>query len=368
MTDATRVDAKNNWPKLFIDGWKKVGDKCLPTDNLVTVATHAAGTTADAVPTFSLFVAGPDGRLKVFKGNDLVDNISFNDVKITSKSKAIDVKWKQLCYYAGKLFGIDTGSFSWNITVDSKDPTKVDIKDKTLQASTDGLSSNEQGLVALRNKKLWRQKVSKAVDNEEMATKEDTAWTYVIDCPDITYLGVASPGSLLDLRSLTQQLRDQYMKTQVDVMPLVTTIRRSSKQHLALTNLMEADAKAYEGTKDDSEKEKIQKRAVERGVKGALKIAATINKASVNASNAIVNMGVALRGISQELTALQKVMEDQLKALKETLQGQKDALKKIRDVQFWSLVVVLICKSIVWSLSLSSNLTHLLTSYQRRCY
>ncbi|KAF2468367.1 uncharacterized protein BDR25DRAFT_373449 [Lindgomyces ingoldianus] len=149
MTDTKRADAKNNWPKLFLDGWKKVGDKCLPADNLVTVATHAAGTTADAVPTFSLFVAGPDGRLKVFKGNDLVDNISFNDVK-----------WKQLCYYAGKLFGIDTGSFSWNITVDSKDPTKVDIKDKTLQASTDGLSSNEQGLVALRNKKLWRQRVS----------------------------------------------------------------------------------------------------------------------------------------------------------------------------------------------------------------
>ncbi|CAN9199410.1 unnamed protein product [Alternaria alternata] len=345
MTDANRVDAKNNWPKLFIEGWKKVGDKCLPAADLVTVAAHAAGTTADAVPTFSLFVAGTDGKLKVFKGNDLVDNVSFSDVTVTPKNKASDVKWKHLCYYAGKLFGVDTNSFSWNITVDTKDPTKVSIKDKTKQASTDGLSSNEQGLVALRNNKLWRQRVSKAGDDEEMATKEDTAWTHVVDCPGITYLGVASPGSLLDLRSLIQQLRDQYMKTQVDVMPLVTTIRRSSKQHLALTKLMEADAKAYEEAKEAEDEDKIakiQKRAVERGVKGALKIAATINKASVNASNAIVNMGVALRGISEELTALQKAMETQLKALKETLQSQKDALKTVRDVQFWSLIVILV--------------------------
>ncbi|KAF1998213.1 hypothetical protein P154DRAFT_604062 [Amniculicola lignicola CBS 123094] len=78
----------------------------------------------------------------------------------------------------------------------------------------------------------------------------------------------------------------------------------SSKQHLSLKKLIEADAKAYEDTKDNSEKEKIQKRAVERGVKGVLKIAATINEAPVNASNAIVNMGVALRGIMAVLLIL----------------------------------------------------------------
>jgi hypothetical protein len=86
------------------------------------------------------------------------------------------------------------------------------------------------------------------------------------------------------------------MKTQVNVMPMVTTIRRFSKQHLALLKLMEADTKAFEDTDDENEKAKIRKRAVERGVKGALKIATIINKSSANASNAIVNMGVALRG------------------------------------------------------------------------
>ena len=343
MSDSKRSEAKNNWPKLFLDGWKKVGSQCMPAEDLVSVAAHAAGATADAVPRFSLFSVDKDGKMKVFRGNDLADNMSFSDVTVKLNKKPIDVKWKKICYYAGKLFGIDAESYSWNINVDTNDATKVEVKDKTLQASTDSLTSNEEGLIALRDKKIYRQRISQALD-DEARVKEDTSWSHVIDSPDITYVGVASPGSMLDLHSLTHQLRDQYLKTQIDVMPMVTAIRRSSKQHLALLNLMEADAKDYEKTDDEDAKTKIRQRAVERGVKGALKIATTINKASVNASNAIVNMGVALRGISQELTALQKRMESELETLRETLKKQQGALKKVRDVQFWSLVVVLICK------------------------
>ncbi|KIW24487.1 uncharacterized protein PV07_10198 [Cladophialophora immunda] len=341
MTDSKRAEAKNNWPKLYLDGWKKVGDQCMPAADLVSVAAHAESVTADAMPTFNLFIVDKDGKVKVFKGNDLKDNMTFSDVTVTSGGKPSTVKFKNICYYAGKLYGIDTSSYSWSINPKDKDVTKLEIKDKTLQATTEALSSNEEGLIALRNKKLYRQRVSKALDDEERA-KEDTSWNLVIDSPEITHIGVAAPGSLLDLKTLTQMLRDQYLKTQVDVMPMVRTISRSSKQHLALLRLMSKDADEYEKASDDSAKAKIKERAVARGVQGALKIATTINKASVNASNAIVNMGVALRGISKELTTLQKRMEGELATLKKTLESQQGALKKIRDVQFWSLVVILI--------------------------
>ena len=71
-------------------GRRSVADAYLQTISSVT--THAAGTTADAVPTFSFFVAVLSGRLKVFQGNDLGHRISFNKPKVTLRSTIIHVK------------------------------------------------------------------------------------------------------------------------------------------------------------------------------------------------------------------------------------------------------------------------------------
>lgn len=279
MADNKRAEARNNWPKLYLDGWKKVGDQCMPAADLVSVAAHAESVTADAMPTFNLFIVDKDGKVKVLKGNDLKDNMTFSDVTVTSGGKPSTVKFKNICYYAGKLYGIDTSSYSWSISPKEKDVTKLEIKDKSLQAATAALSSNEEGLFALRDHKLYRQRVSTALDDEARA-KEDTSWKFVIDSPEITYIGVASPGSLLDLKTLSQLLRDQYLKTQIDVKPMVETIRRSSTQHLALLRLMSKDADEYDKESNLSKQAIIKQRAVARGVQGALKIATGINKAS----------------------------------------------------------------------------------------
>ena len=344
MNDDTRAEASNNWPKLFQDGWSKVGDTCLPQHDLRSVAPHLGGGTAGSPATFSLYAVDREGAMSVFTGNDLGDNGVFEPVALNHKAKEkIMPKWKSVSYYAGKLFGLDETSHSWNISIDGSDRRKISIADKTVQhAAISGLSANE-GLVVIREGSLWRRKVATAITEEDRAV-EDKAWEHLTKCDDVTHIGVASPGSMLDLHTLTKALRGQYVDTQTQLMPLVTKILQFTGMHQTLVKRMKRASENYEKETDEAKRKQIRKKACDESLRMALKWAVALNKASTNAQGTIASMASSLQGVGNELHAIQTTMKSKLEELQMVLTKKKEALKTTQNVEMWMIIVMLMCE------------------------
>ncbi|UKZ81635.1 hypothetical protein TrVFT333_009407 [Trichoderma virens FT-333] len=344
MDDNRRKEASKDWSKLFEENWIPVGDACLPSPNVLSVSPYCSNLSANGSAEFSLYIVNEDGTMFTFKGNDLRNNVEFRPVSLTDdqiKAGEKMPKWTKLAYYAGKLFGIDDQCKSWNISI--KSANEIEIANPRPQPECIGLSANEEGLVVLRKDgHLYQRSVDIAID-DNYPQHEAKAWKQYVASTDITNIGVASPGCMLDMRTLISSVKDQYMQTQLALWPLVKKVKEYAVLHRSyLDNLRDAQEE-IKRAKSQKEIDEIKKNAVDDSIEFAKSSATMLANASRNAQATVVSMTSTLKGVDTDLEAIKAKLQTELEGFQKVLTSQKKDLETIRSIKMWSTIAAIVC-------------------------
>ncbi|KAL9944639.1 hypothetical protein D7B24_005413 [Verticillium nonalfalfae] len=336
--------AVDNWPKLYVESWEKVGDNCLPVGNAWSILPFARLSGKDI--RFHLVILGQDGRLLSLNGDLAGSNNSFTELKNSSDAKnkaAAALSIKQAAYFNGNIVAYDSGSNTWNLDVDF-DASTFTASDQMAVDPLFELTATDIGPVAVQSDGwIYRRRLETVNDPSDKTAKNDkkAGWQRWIQQKGVTHLGVASPGVMLDLETLTGSLRDRYMDTQKCIYPVVSKLQTfATNQELFLKKQLET-AEEYQKNEDSAAKQKI---AIKEAKKLVLqtKIWATImRKQSSSVKDTVNGMGTDLSSVRTQLDQQLIVLRDKLVSLQAQIKATKEAKAKM-DAAFWGSIGVML--------------------------
>jgi hypothetical protein len=290
---------------------------------------------------FYLIAIDKDGVLQACSDSDLTATNTFRPIIFERSGDATsNPKWQDIAYYASKIFAMDAENNSWNLTI-AKGAGTFSVADKTPQQALRGLTANDTGIIAARSDSyLWRRIVDSVSDPNQPI--KAGGWTKWMAYGDVKHVGVASPGVYLDLRTLTAALRDQYLETQVALWPVVNKIKAFADTHKTYLSTMQTTSASYNDATDEKERERIKSRSAKQTWRHITRWSKKLYQASANSQAAVVNMTAGLKGVGVDLRAQAESIKSKITQPKTVLEGQKDELKGIKNVQTWSIIVLLV--------------------------
>ena len=348
--------AMDNWPKLYLDAWEKVGDTCLPTANARSVLPFARLVGKDI--RFHLVVLSDDGRLLALDCDLAATGNTWSALKNNSDAKnaaALALKVQQAAYWNGNIVAYDDASNTWNLDVDF-DAHTFTAADQTPVDALLELTATDIGPVAVKKDGwIYRRRVETVQDPSGQADKGDkkVGWDKWLLQDGVTHLGVASPGVMLDLQALTYSLSDRYLSTQTSIYPVVSKMQAfATCQELWLKTQL-ASAQLYEKSDDDAAKQKMAISAAKKLV-GQTKVWATVMRKQASYGKDSVNgMGAQLSDVKTQLDQQLIILNDKLVSLEAQIKALKEAKAKM-DAAFWVSIGTMVRCLITFDLSLRS--------------
>ncbi|KAG6359607.1 hypothetical protein INS49_013129 [Diaporthe citri] len=304
------------WPKLYHDEWEKIGDKCLPDGNLRSIIPYALLSAAGNQIKFHLLILTQDGTLQVLDGSDLGPNNTFVSMNNISKDAAKQgLVMHKAAYWNGKIIGYDDAGYTWNLYPDFNQRT-IEAKDKQQVEPIKQLTATDIGPVGVQ--------------------KDGFLW---IRQDNVVNLGVASPGVMLDLETLTKSLKDRYITTQTALYPVVNKIKTFAVTHKFFLNSLSETAKELQNSSSDETKNNLKIASAKKFVSHA-KVWATLLKTQSEYGGQSVNvMGQDLSSVKTQLSQQLSLLKDKMTALTAQLKALKDAESKIKAA-FWISIAV----------------------------
>ncbi|PNH77288.1 hypothetical protein VD0001_g364 [Verticillium dahliae] len=336
--------AVDNWPKLYVESWEKVGDNCLPVGNAWSILPFARLSGKDI--RFHLVVLGQDGRLLSLNGDLAGSNNSFTELKNSSDAKnkaAAALSIKQAAYFNGNIVAYDSGSNTWNLDVDF-DAATFTASDQMAVDPLFELTATDIGPVAVQTDGwIYRRRLETVNDPSDKTAKNDkkAGWQRWIQQKGVTHLGVASPGVMLDLETLTGSLRDRYMDTQKCIYPVVSKLQTfATNQELFLKKQLET-AEEYQKNEDSAAKQKIAIKEAKKLVMQTKIWATIMRKQSSSVKDTVNGMGTDLSSVRTQLDQQLIVLRDKLVSLQAQIKATKEAKAKM-DAAFWGSIGVML--------------------------
>ena len=329
-----KQESLRKWPKLFHDDWQFLGSDCLPASDLLDVIPHARLSADHNAMRFRLLVLASDGSLKVFGGDKLsssnqFDNLPFDqgtDVSVTLP------KWTRIAYHNDLVIGYDDKDNTWNIIPDF-DKSSYKISNRSHEEHFTEFTATDTGLVIAKEDGFLYRRLVESVADPDKPDKTTTTWIRWISQDGVKALGVASPGVMLDLRSLTQSLRTRYVETQASLWPVINQIQAFAETHEIQMQRVKDATDQYTGA-DTITKEKLALKIGKQSVSHARSWATLLGMTCANAQEPVTLMSKQMKEVETDLKVQLRLLEDKLVSLKGQLAVQKDALSKAM-VGFW---------------------------------
>jgi len=328
--------AVNDFPKLYVDNWQKIGDEVLPENGALSILPFVQLSADKEKISSYLMILDSDANICVLEGDALSAQNTFKPLSLASKPKGVLTapKWTKLVYFNSLILGYDDSHRLWELTPDFI-TQRFNLNEAGVEIEpTTELTATDVGPVVVRNDGyLWKRIISAPRVKGEKVTEEWARW---IPQAGVTMLAVASPGVMLDLRTLTQSLRDRYVETQEHVLPVVNTIRAFASTHNFYLGELENAANRYK-LADDEMKQEL---AIEEGknyVKHAKVWAKILTMSSRKAKAPIDIMAKQFSEVKNDLVKQLRILEDKLEGLQSVLHVQEEQLSR-QSAWFWASI------------------------------
>jgi hypothetical protein len=154
-----------------------------------------------------------------------------------------------------------------------------------------------------------------------------------------THLGVASPGVILDLLTLTRTLRARYIETQTSVYPVVELIRAFGVTHTFYLDQVRGDCDKWMNSDSEADRKLALKNA-DAFVQHSKTWGNIVARSVGNVKDTVNIMTAQLHDVRLQLETQLTLLQDRLVGLKATLQTQKETLDKL-NAAFWGCVAAI---------------------------
>ncbi|KAK4096371.1 hypothetical protein N658DRAFT_458804 [Parathielavia hyrcaniae] len=332
--------AVDNWPKLYLDAWEKVGDNCLPTSKARNVIPFARLAGKDI--RFHLVVLAEDGQLLALNGDLQGSGNTFSELKNASDAKnaaALALKVQQAAYFNGNIVAVDEASHTWNLDVDF-DANKFVAKDQRRIEPLVELTATDIGPVGVRqNGWIYRRRLQTVADPDGQGEAGDDklGWDKWIKQDGVTHLGVASPGVMLDLMSLTYSLNERYLSTQSLIYPVVNKLLGYATYQEMFLRAQLAASEQYKACENDQVKQDMAVKEGKKLVRSTKMWAITMQKAAVYVHGSVGGMSDQLSSVKIQLDQQLVILNDKLVSLEAQIKALQDAKSKM-DAAFWGAI------------------------------
>lgn len=342
-TEQALKESSNNWPKMYRDTWEQVGHHCLPANDVIDVVPWAqlSADRGEAL-NFKLVVLTTDGALQVLQGEDIGAQNTFQPLAYTARdSTQAPPVWARIAYHNNIVVGYDKDYNLWDIKPDFSNNSYT-LGDRYAIGQEDRFTeftANDQGLVVSKKDGFLYKRIAASVDTSNApkdgsgAITSGTHWIKWIPLDGVQNIGVASPGVMLDLETLTQSLKSRYLETQATLWPVVSNIHTFAGVHEVFLNQMNESVKVFEAS-DDQKKEKLALKAGKTAVGHARAWAKIMTALVRNAQDPVMAMAKQLSAVSKDLEQQTAILNVKLSELKKVLEEQKKALSAA-NVGFW---------------------------------
>ncbi|KAK3326667.1 hypothetical protein B0H66DRAFT_589231 [Apodospora peruviana] len=338
--------AVDNWPKLYLDAWEKIGDSCLPTAKARNVIPFARLAGKDI--RFHLVVLTQDNRLLALDGDLKGSGNTFSELKNASDAKnadALALKIQQAAYFSGNIVAIADSNHSWNLDVDF-DANTFAAKDQRRIEPLVELTATDIGPVGVKENSggwIYRRRLQTVADPDGQGEKGDDklGWDKWIKQDGVTHLGVASPGVMLDLMALTYSLNERYLSTQSVIYPVVNKLQGYATYQEMFLKSQLAASQQYMASGDDAAKQKLALNEAKKLVRSTKIWATTMQKATTYTKGSVNDMSVQLSSVKTQLDQQLIILSDKLVSLETQIKALKDAKSKM-DAAFWGSIAAMI--------------------------
>ncbi|KAK4222875.1 hypothetical protein QBC38DRAFT_447875 [Podospora fimiseda] len=323
--------AVNNWSQIFNPGWQSVGS-VLPAGNsrgFIQFAQQSSdGTTLNA---YVVRIAS-DGTL-TYSGDPITANMKWSPLTVASGQAPNLIR---AAYYANSIWGYDANSTLYELSPNFASGTgtyKVKTKTVLTNKITD-LTAVDTGLVVAREDgNLYKLMTIPAKDEKSLITQQ---WKLWVMRNGVTSLGAASPGVMLDLKTLTVALKATYIDTQTNLFPYVNQIQACCASHgVYLENLL-ATAKKWQAA-SDAEKVIIASTEGTTTVQHAKFMGNLASTGLATANQMVVNMTRQTRSINSSIAMQLSMIDTKLAELKGSL-TEAQAKEKALLAGLWASI------------------------------
>lgn len=337
--DDTLKQAVNDWSKLYVDSWELVGERCLPWEDARSVLPFARFDGKGGVLSHVLAVTS-NGKLQLLEG-DLKATNAFRELRNATEGGDEDAKSMEIaraCYSAGKVFACDKKNNTWNLTVNFDD-NRFTAGDKKSADPISELTATDIGPVMVKSRDgfLYRRRIETTPGLADNGEKDNYGWEKWIDSDRVTNLGVASPGVMLDLETLTRALKGRYLSTQTAVYPVVEKLLSFATNHeLFLTRQLQV-AEEYKNHKGDKKKQQeIAMTEARRLINQTKAWSTLIRKQAIYTKSTVGNMAEELASVRVQLNQELVKLRDKLVSLEAQVKDLEGAKSNL-DVGFWAM-------------------------------
>lgn len=228
---------------------------CIPAGDSKCIIPYNQAAPDGTVQGTSLVRLASDGSLSWASGA-VAANMQFSPLlPLSGTAPAAFVK---IAYWNNSIWAYDANYILYELkpTTNASGLTGYNLGSTTqLDQPIDDLTAVDTGLVALRqDQNLYKLIISPPKDQNSPPT---SSWTKWIAQGGVTNLSAASPGVILDLRTLTVYLKSSYITTQTNLFPYINQIQGFCASHaIYLSNLLTA-AQAWQNATTPEEKAAI---------------------------------------------------------------------------------------------------------------
>ena len=313
--------------------------------DVLTPSPWATLSASGSAVMFKLVALTAGGELQVLQQESISTSNTFSTMSYEAKGKsspAVAPTWSRVAYNNGKFVGYDRDYNLWDISPDFSKSTYT-IENKYAVGQEDTFSeytANDIGLVAAKKDGYLYKRIASTVDTTDAAkdgsdvVAHKTEWIKWIALEGVKDIGVASPGIILDLLTLTKSLETRYLDTQSTLWPVVQNIKTFASTHKVFLDQVNDAAKTFASEGDD-EKAKIAIKVGKKALGHARLWAEILTKSVSNAQAPVMSMAKQLNGVYVDLKQQVSLLDVKLATLKGILTEQEKALSAA-NVGFWA--------------------------------
>lgn len=339
--DARSPDLKNaidHWPSIYHKGWEKLGDTVLPTADLLGVVPYAQLSSDGNEIAFQLVILAADSTISFLKGDTLSSDSQFDQMEYVPAGGGPEEAPKFTCvtYWSGQITGYDNDNQStWNLSPKFQEGTFTAIDQLKVEPILE-LTATDVGLVGSRADGYLYRRTVEAPAKSGFGLDATLKWTRWVKQDNVTNLGVASPGVMLNLNFLAHTLKSRYLDVQTSVYPVVENIRAFSLTHSVYLNNVRTDADAWKKATTEKQRAiaiKLGKIFIAHSKKWAIIVSRSIS----GAKDSVNIMTKQLHDVRTQLEIQLSLLRDKLTGLRHILSEENEALSGLRAA-FWGMV------------------------------
>lgn len=145
--DPLLKEAVDDFSKMYVNDWIKVGDSVLPAAGLQNVIPFAKLTKGGEMMQFNLLVLEKNGTIKLLDKDEIYPDNTWKDLSYSGSGQA--PKWTRIAYYNEKVIALDDENNTWDLTVNIDQSTYRAANKTPIEKVTD-FTATDTGLMVTR--------------------------------------------------------------------------------------------------------------------------------------------------------------------------------------------------------------------------